>query len=133
MAWPHVFAALSTSPMSYLDDNFNAAVQSGQAARLGATTIAGTVAITEGASGSTITFNPGAGGSALALSKQGSNVANGLVVNMQVTNDLFCTFQIGGVQKGSIQWTGTAVAYNTTSDAAQKARFGPADGSILAA
>lgn len=122
MAWPHVFAALSTSPMSYLDDNFNDAAQLGTSVNFTQATIGGAVL---NQSGNMLTVGPGGAVASTFLS----------VFVTPLASAGFAYFGFGssgvGSQVGSITTNGTSTSYNTTSDAALKTVYGPADGTIL--
>lgn len=157
MAYPHVFAALSTCPMSYLDDNFNAAVLLGTDGQtLGATTFtpsSGNALTINGSISAELTSAPPANGSgyffgdaksttqanntlAIYRSNSGSNAgATLLVQQFSSSGPALVSFAcVGGSgQVGSITTNGTTTSYNTTSDAALKTVYGPADGTVLSA
>lgn len=143
MPWPHVFSALQTALMSYLDDNFNAAAQLGTAVNFSAVgnTTPGTGAFTSLSATGATTLS-GVTAVDIVVTRTDSNcvvatvdyVSGGGVCFygiVESTTANLTTWQYGSTAVGSITTNGSGTAYNTASDAALKALHGPGDGTTL--
>lgn len=106
----------------------------------GAATFGATATVSAGAAGASgflVSFAQSS--TAYGSAHFNSNDTNGNSQNYSIlcnrAGDLagFAAWEVNGAVVGSITTNGSSTAYNTTSDAALKTVFGPADGSIMSA